>query len=672
MLKMKNIKSKILASTIIIVALSLIIIGTISCVLNYLSTYNLLESDMKMTAQIAAESIMHNLNEYKNISFESGSEVRLASPTNTPEYKKEIIDMKVDLYGFQRGNIIGADGISIFDGNDYSERDYFKSSMNGESAVSSPLISKITQETTIIISSPLWKDGVPNTEPVGVVYFVPEETFLNDMVSNIVISKNSNTYIINNKGDYVAHPDAEKVSNNENIQTLAQTDSSYKELAAVHEKMENGENGFDMYEQNGIKYVISYYPIDETENWSIAITAPLSDFMSETIACVVIVIAIMIIFIIISFIVATILASKISNPIKLCVQRLELMANGDLTSDVPEIKSNDETGELMNNLKVSITGIQSYIYDIKEKLNKMANGSFNIKITKEYNGDFKQLKDSINQIIAALNDTLLGINVSADQVTSGSKQVADAAQALSQGATEQASAIDEFAATLNDISENIIKTSESVDSANDTSQKVGKEIDISNERMNNMISAMHQINEKSSQISKVVKLIDDIAFQTNILALNAAVEAARAGEFGKGFSVVADEVRNLAAKSADAVKNTAELIEGTIRAVTDGGSIANETAESLTSVSALTKEIVEMMQKIKENSDTEAVSITQLNSSMDQITTVVQTNSATAEESSATSEQLSGQAEILKSLVSKFTLDDSDTNQAYLYYDENK
>lgn len=248
------------------------------------------------------------------------------------------------------------------------------------------------------------------------------------------------------------------------------------------------------------------------------------------------------------------------------------------------------------------------------------------------------------------------INIASEQVASGASQVADGAQVLSRGATEQASSVEELAATINDISRYSTNTAASTLDADKQVQIAGSRVQACDRQMKDMLSAMEEIRSKSVEISKIIKTIEDIAFQTNILALNAAVEAARAGTAGKGFAVVADEVRNLASKSAEASKNTAALIAGTVQAVEKGFGYANETAGSLVEIVDVAKSVSVTVGKISEDAKEQANAISQVTTGIEQISGVVQSNSATAEESAAASEELSGQAQMLKSLVGKFKL----------------
>lgn len=349
---------------------------------------------------------------------------------------------------------------------------------------------------------------------------------------------------------------------------------------------------------------------------------------------------------------------SISKPVGELDNVAKKIAEGDLDQNIT-YKSRDEIGTLSANFNKTVGRLRnyvSYINEISDVLRQIAGGNLVFDLTLNYEGEFAKVKQALEEISLSLNDTLGQINQAADQVSSGSDQVSSGAQALSQGATEQASSIEELAATINEISTQVKDTAANANAVRQQTDQTGDQVATSNEQMQEMIAAMTEISDKSGQISRIIKTIEDIAFQTNILALNAAVEAARAGEAGKGFAVVADEVRNLASKSSEASKSTAALIEGTVQAVEKGTEIANATAESLFAVVESTKGVVSSVDKIASAADQQAESIAQVTQGIDQISSVVQTNSATAEESAAASEELSSQAQVMKSLVGRFTL----------------
>lgn len=336
------------------------------------------------------------------------------------------------------------------------------------------------------------------------------------------------------------------------------------------------------------------------------------------------------------------------------------IAAGELNESI-HYQSRDELGVLAVNFNKTVTRLRdyvNYIDEISNVLNEIGEGNLNFQLTYDYAGEFSKVKTALENISDSLNDTMREINRSAEQVASGSGQVADGSQALSQGTTEQASSIEELAATINDISNQVNTMAENAKLARDNTNEAEQSVGICNEQMQEMMAAMKEINANSAEIGKIIKTIQDIAFQTNILALNAAVEAARAGAAGKGFAVVAGEVRTLAGKSAEASKDTSALIESSSRSVEKGMKIADETAHSLEFVVEGAKTVAQIVDKITVAAQEQASSISQVTQGVDQISSVVQTNSATAEESAAASEELSGQAQMLQNLVGRFQLKD--------------
>lgn len=336
-----------------------------------------------------------------------------------------------------------------------------------------------------------------------------------------------------------------------------------------------------------------------------------SDYNTSTAnKATVIMIAVVIASVVVAIILGIFISRIISKPVKKMVGTAELIADGNLNIEM-DIQTKDEIGALAN--------------------------------------AFRKMLDNLNEVMRNINNA-------SEQVAAGSKQVSDSSVALSQGATEQASSVEELTASLEEISSQTKLNAQNANQANELAETSKTNAVHGNTQMKEMLTAMDEINESSSNINKIIKVIDDIASQTNILALNAAVEAARAGQHGKGFAVVAEEVRTLAARSANAAKETTEMIEGSIKKVEGGTKIAKDTAEALSEIVSSIEKVANLVGGIAVASNEQATAIGQVNQGIMQVSQVVQTNSATSEESAAASEELTGQAALLREMVAKFKL----------------
>ena len=352
------------------------------------------------------------------------------------------------------------------------------------------------------------------------------------------------------------------------------------------------------------------------------------------------------------------LVKLLTKPIVELEEAAKKLEKGILDVEI-KFESQDELGILANSFRNTCSFLKTIVLDINEILGELSDGNFNVNSSRleHYIGDFSTTKDSIQKIIESLNYTFFEIKEATVQVKGGAEQVAETSQTISEGATEQASAIEELTASLGEVNEKVQNSVKHAKETNVITSELGVQIEESNEKMNEMVKAMEEIDNSSRNIREIINTIASISEQTNLLALNAAIEAARAGESGKGFAVVAEEVRKLAEESSQAVKDTAELIESSIKSVEKGKIIADTTAVSLKEAVKKTEEAVKLVDNISNISEVQAVSINQINGGIDQIADVVQSNSAIAEESAAASEELSSAiADTLESMINRFKL----------------
>ena len=654
--KMKSIKQiLILSFTLLLLSVSAanLIIGLISANNSINIT---VKDDMKSIGTTAEIAIQASIEKYRVMVSSIASQSFIGDPSLTQEEVMKNLERMRDQYGFESLMIADANGIAIStdptkNGESIAEYDAFKRAMAGEFLMSSPTMD-VNGELNVFANTKV--NNIHGYQ--GIVSATIDEQVYSNIIKDIVVNKSGNIFIINSEGTMIANMRPELVTEQANFIENAKTDKAYESAAAIYSEMTAGKSGTGKYTFNGSERICYYSPIEGTDGWSYGVVAPVKEMTSSLIYTVYGLSISSLVFLLIGLFVAYRVASGIANPVRDMSDRIQLLSEGDLTSDISVIDRKDEIGTLNQSLINTVNFLREYITEISAVLGKISNGELNVEIEKEYIGDFVSIKDSMEKIAASLTDTMIEIKNSSDQVAIGSDQVSSGAQALSQGATEQASSIEQLSASIIEISDQVRSNAVNANNATSLVESVGKEIDRSNIHMQEMIRAISEISDKSAQIGRIIKTIDDIAFQTNILALNAAVEAARAGAAGKGFAVVADEVRNLAGKSAQAASETTELIESSISAVLNGTRIADETAESLSSVVTGASKITSLMQDISKASNEQANSIGQVTQGIEQISGVVQTNSATAEESAAASEELSAQAQLLNSLVSKFKM----------------
>lgn len=533
-----------------------------------------------------------------------------------------------------------------------TKRPWFIEMKEKQGAVlTNPYEDSVTKKQIVSVAAPIFKKGT--TEIIGAVGIDFTIDTVIQMINNYKLG-NTGFYILSTgTGQLLYHPDKNLINKN-----VSESGMSENIISAITNKT-IGNISYTALGNTNFGYVSA---IGDT-GWTITTGLPKAEFDGtyykvQTTVLVIFSIALLILIVILLF-----LSRSIVNPLKKLKVAANQIADGNLDVSV-DTKSQDEIGQVADALSRTVVRLKDYIVyidEISNVLDQIALGNLRFELQQDYVGEFAKIKKALENIKFTLVKTLSEIAISANQVSGGSDQIASGSQALSQGATEQASSIQELSATISEISEQVKKNAENAGSANKKAAAVSNQMTQANNNMNQLVTAMGEISDASNKIGKIIKTIEDIAFQTNILALNAAVEAARAGAAGKGFAVVADEVRNLASKSGEAAKDTTELIESTIRAVENGAEIANNAAKNLVTVIAGAEDIVRGIDEISNASNEQAISITQVMEGIDQVSAVIQTNSATAEESAASSEELSSQAQILKSLLQQFKISDQDT-----------
>ncbi len=630
-----------------------IVLGVVTSVLSYISSVSAVTETIDSTSDIAADYVAAALKQYTAIAYETGTLSRLSSPMLTKDEKKAILDQKVKEHKFQGAFLLDKEGTDVISGTDLSDRDYFKEAMKGDTYVSTPAYSEVTKSVSYAVSAPLWEDGDAGTEVVGVVVYLPDGEFLNDIMRSIKVGEGGTAFMLDANGITIADIDSKIVGVEDSVH-LGDTNSKLKKYSAICKKMVAGENGTGTYSYGGKTKVVAYSSVEDMNGWSIGVAAVRMEFLGMFYLALVITIVFVIIFTILGVRSGMKLGKKVVQPITVVVDRLKLLAEGDLHTDTPVPEVNDETATLMNSLTGTVQDLKEIITDIDNHLAELSKGNFLIRVDGNFKGDFAEISESFRGIVRSLSTAMREIDNNAEYVQNGATDLSGAAQVLAEGATDQASAIEELTATITEVSEKISVNAKNAQNTRGIVAGMNEQVVVSNEHMKKNTEAMNNIRKASDKIAEIISSIEEIADQTALLALNASIEAARAGENGKGFAVVATQVGLLAEQSSDAAKNTKDLIQNAIDAVDEGMEYANATADSLTAVVDHVKEVNDSISEIARASDIQAEAVAQITEGINQIATVVESNSATSEESAASSQELSGQADMLKELVGRF------------------
>lgn len=647
---MKSIQKKISIFIILLIFITSLMITALSLWIFYQNTVSQLEEDTQALATSYSLTIKQQIQGFEK---ELEMAASLEGITNeNPDERDAMLAQLAETSGFGYFALADSQGITTRN-SDIHEREYFQNALNGSTSMSSPLVNKVDGSVTIMMATPINNSG----KEQGVLYGgILYDTF-SQVINDIRIGNGGYAFVVDKTGTVVAHPDSELVAEMTNFIETAKEDSSYSPLADVISRMVKGESSVDFADFDGEHRIYAFTPVDTAAGWSIAVSVPFSQIISGIYRTMIFCLIAAAIMLLIGIMAALRFARSITKPIVAATQRLELLAEGDLSAQIPLVRGEDELARLSTALGGTVTELNSYIGDISAMLSAMANNDFTAASTVTYKGEFIPIQKALGEISGSLKRTLLTINSSTEQVSMGAEQVAAGAQALASGSTEQAASIQELSGLITEVADQAQNNTENVKAATQHAEKAVEGIHAGNEHMEQLTQAMAEIGQASNEIVNITRAIEDIAFQTNILALNAAIEAARAGNAGKGFAVVADEVRSLAVKSAQAAKQTAELISSSVSTISRGAEITTQTAGILNQVEESALQITESFSKVEQASFRQTAGIEQINMGLTQVSSVVQTNAATAEENSATSEEMSAQAATLREQVGKFKLD---------------
>ena len=594
------------------------LMGSVAYSLSYQTQMQMVQTDVNRASALASENLSNQLQNYMNVTSIAGTDSIIRDSSASISDKEACIDRYVQTYGFTSGNLLDQNAVSLFDGTDFSDRDYVQRALTGEVCVSDITLSRYTGTYGVSIAAPVQSASGDIT---GVIYFRIDNDFMTSIVENLKISRNSSACIVDANNQIIAHENPELIMT---------------EAAASNDG------------------ICASVPVNNTNGWTLVITAPESDFTGAMTTMIRQFVIWDIIAVIAALIIAMLFANSMSKSVLTVKNAMLSISQGDLSCSLTKTKRKDELGVLQNTAASLVEMLQHIIGEANQILGSIAHFDLTTGEMNSYPGAFNGLADSVNAIRQMLTRMIIDIQSSSANVKSGSSQLAEATQLLSEGTVSQTSSIEKLVMDMNNVVDSINQNSENGNLINERLNTLDTKIQDSSQQMEHLLRIVDQIEEMSSDIQKIVGTIDSIAFQTNILALNASVEAARAGENGRGFAVVAEEVSSLASRSSDASKKTGELIEKCITGIAQAKESADVTASALESIVTDSAEIARSFDSISETTREEARKANSIRMEINNISDVVQSNSSTAQETAASTEALSQQAQTLEAMTSRF------------------
>ncbi len=657
---MKKITLNLILCAVSVILLVQGIFGSAGIYINLINTEKSASASTAAAASLAAGYISAELEKALGVAYEAGCNKQLTPLGVTDGEKQTYINQKCEHYGFLSMDLVDDDGKSVFTDTNYSETVAFAAAMNGGTFITPPSVSE-TGEIVINFYAPMWMNGVDDSMTCGMIVVTCDASAIGNLMSSAISTENGKAYIIDGDGYTIADSSNLAFAESVSIEELSYTDSSLGEQAAVHALMRAGESGCQKAYIADVKAdcYIAYAPIAASDGWALAFITPADDLLGSCFTTIYLEIAAFVIGLIFAVFLAYYNGRKISKAVETCSERIKKLAAGDVESPVVVVKSKDETAEFARSVFIAVESTRSFVNDLRKMVKLMSEDNFNLDASdreRHYSGSYAALIDEVQELSEYLSDKLSGIDSSASIVCGGANRVSGGAQTFSDSTQTQQNAVVELRGSVSSVTEMISGTAESCADMKDKASRVNDDLTSANEQMKRLMASMNRITNASEEIEIIVITIEDISFQTNILALNAAVEAAKAGQAGRGFAVVADEVRNLAERSSEAAKTTTKLVKDTVVAVREGGRVAGLTERSVKEASEATTSVVSNMDKIVRESESQLQTMKQVSACVEQISSIIRSNTAVSEDSIVSGRELSEQAQLLKELVSNFNL----------------
>ncbi len=652
MKKFHNIKQKIIFYVMAVAIFQVLVVSVIMCAGNIRSTNNSLLDNMQTTARIASQSISSNLHLLCERMYNLSRETTLADPASSDQDKQVCLNNAKLQIEFVWLAAYDPAGQKLY-GDDHAP-----------SSITDQNYYSLLKETgNIVIGDPYEADGLVQLS-VGIPYTIEEETIgyligsykydiLNDVLSMLIVGSTGSAYIVNEDGQIIGDRNTTMIKEQKNIYDSADSSAAKK----TYDKMLAYQTGSDIISFNGKKSYVGYAPIPGT-NWVLMLHAPRIEFMDTVIKSIELSILLSVIFLVIGAFWITTVSQKISVSLSSATNRLQDLADGNLTDDVVLSKSNDETAILTDALAKTIASLNTYIQNIRTCLGELAKGDYTVAIPDNFHGDFTSIRDSLDHISDSLNQSMQRMNQSSQEVNQNSMIVSDYAGQLQNASLKQSELLQQLEESSASITMAIEKNKEQVLQMESCSENATEKTTLGAASMQSLLSFMQEIHDSVQEISKISKLIGDISFQTNLLSLNASIEAARAGEAGHGFAVVAAEIGQLSGRTSDALRQTDEIIQSSADMIQKGLEAANETAAAFHEIQAVAKQYREISVQLSDTADEQATAVSCVTEQLDSIRSIAQENHRLAEETAQMAAGSLKQSESLHQYVSQVKLKD--------------